>query len=139
SSFPQTSAVGSAGVPAIGSGLGGTFGRSAGSGGYGGFGGYGGLGGYGGFYGLGGYGGYGSCGYGGWSRGHRSGLPMMSQPFAGCLLLTLYRLQVDGDILWPGSDLLPPPSSLEPPINSGLHHSFHVCVFLHPSNVPRFH
>uniref|UniRef100_A0A803YBB8 Keratin n=1 Tax=Meleagris gallopavo TaxID=9103 RepID=A0A803YBB8_MELGA len=47
SSFPQNAVVGSAGVPAVGSGLGGTFGRSAG------FGGYGGLGGYGGSYGLG--------------------------------------------------------------------------------------
>lgn len=68
SSFPQSSVVGSAGVPAVGSGLGGTFGRSAG------FGGYGGLGGYGGSYGLGGFGGYGgfgSCGYGGLRRGHR--------------------------------------------------------------------
>ncbi|XP_010726678.1 claw keratin-like [Meleagris gallopavo] len=66
SSFPQNAVVGSAGVPAVGSGLGGTFGRSAG------FGGYGGLGGYGGSYGLGGFGGYGgfgSCGYGGLRRG----------------------------------------------------------------------
>ncbi|XP_031467794.1 claw keratin-like [Phasianus colchicus] len=66
SSFPQNAAVGSAGVPAVGAGLGGSFGRSAG------FGGYGGLGGYGGSYGLGGlggYGGFGSCGYGGLRRG----------------------------------------------------------------------
>ncbi|XP_048785299.1 claw keratin-like [Lagopus muta] len=67
SSFPQSSVVGSAGVPAVGSGLGGSFGRSAG------FGGYGGLGGYGGSYGLGGFGSYGgsggSCGYGGFRRG----------------------------------------------------------------------
>lgn len=69
----------------------------------------------------------------------RSGLPMMLQLFAGCLLLSLCPLQGDGDILWPGSDLLTPhPSSLEPPINSGLHHTFHLCVFLHPSYVPRF-
>ncbi|XP_048785305.1 claw keratin-like [Lagopus muta] len=66
SSFPQSSVVGSAGVPAVGSGLGGSFGRSAG------FGGSYGLGGYGGSYGLGGfgvYGGFGSCGYGGLRRG----------------------------------------------------------------------
>ncbi|XP_065605003.1 claw keratin-like [Cyrtonyx montezumae] len=60
SSFPQSSVVGSAGVPAIGAGLGGSFGRGAG------FGGYGGLGGYG------GYGGFGSCGFGGLGRGLRS-------------------------------------------------------------------
>ncbi|XP_061215595.1 claw keratin-like [Neopsephotus bourkii] len=60
SSFPQHSAVGSAGVPAIAGGYGGSFG------GYGGLGGYGGYGGYGG---LGGYGGFGGCGYGGWGRG----------------------------------------------------------------------
>ncbi|XP_048785257.1 claw keratin-like [Lagopus muta] len=68
SSFPQSSVVGSAGVPAIGSGLGGSLGRSAGFGGYGGLGGYGGSSGLGGF---GGYGGFGSCGYGGFRRGHR--------------------------------------------------------------------
>ncbi|XP_048785309.1 claw keratin-like [Lagopus muta] len=62
SSFPQSSVVGSAGVPAVGSGLGGSFGRSAGFGGYGGSSGLGGFGGYGGF---------GSCGYGGWRRGYR--------------------------------------------------------------------
>ncbi|XP_015739860.1 claw keratin-like [Coturnix japonica] len=66
SSFPQNAVVGSAGVPAIGAGLGGSFGRSAG---------FGGLGGYGGSYGLGGiggYGGFGSCGFGGFRRGLRS-------------------------------------------------------------------
>ncbi|NWU93210.1 KRCL protein, partial [Upupa epops] len=42
SSFPQQSVVGSAGVPGVGWGYGGSFG------------------------GCGGYGGYGSCGYGGW-------------------------------------------------------------------------
>ncbi|XP_048785315.1 claw keratin-like [Lagopus muta] len=62
SSFPQSSVVGSAGVPAVGSGLGGSFGRSAGFGGYGGSSGLGGFGGYGGF---------GSCGYGSWGRGYR--------------------------------------------------------------------
>ncbi|OXB53303.1 hypothetical protein ASZ78_009866 [Callipepla squamata] len=60
SSFPQSSVVGSAGVPAIGGGLGGSFGRGSG---------FGGLGGYGS---LGGYGAFGSCGYGGWGRGLRS-------------------------------------------------------------------
>jgi len=69
SSFPQYAAVGSAGVPAVGSGMGGTFGRGAGFGGYGGLGGYGGYGGLGGY---GGYGGFGSCGYGGFGRGYRS-------------------------------------------------------------------
>ncbi|XP_065605016.1 claw keratin-like [Cyrtonyx montezumae] len=59
SSFPQSSVVGSAGVPAIGAGLGGSFGRGAGFG-------YGGLGGYG------SYGGLGSCGFGGRGRGLRS-------------------------------------------------------------------
>ncbi|XP_015739861.1 claw keratin-like [Coturnix japonica] len=66
SSFPQNAVVGSAGVPAIGAGLGGSFGRSAG---------FGGLGGYGGSYGLGsigGYGGFGSCGFGGFRRGYSS-------------------------------------------------------------------
>ncbi|XP_005140952.2 claw keratin-like [Melopsittacus undulatus] len=60
SSFPQHSAVGSAGVPAVAGGYGGSYG---GYGGFGGYGGYGGLGGYG------GYGGFGGCGYGGWGRG----------------------------------------------------------------------
>ncbi|XP_038017819.1 claw keratin-like isoform X2 [Motacilla alba alba] len=79
SSFPQQSAVGSAGAPYVGVGSGGAFGSRGsawgygGLGGYGGYGGYGGRGGYGGWGcgGYGGYGGYGSCGYGGWSSGHR--------------------------------------------------------------------
>ncbi|CAM9994167.1 unnamed protein product [Bubo scandiacus] len=62
SSFPQHSAVGSAGVPGVGSGYGGSFGGRGGFGGYGGYGGYGGWG---------GYGGYGGCGYGGWGGFHR--------------------------------------------------------------------
>ncbi|XP_072214431.1 claw keratin-like [Excalfactoria chinensis] len=65
-SFPQNAVVGSAGVPAIAAGLGGSYGRSAGFGGLGGYGGYYGLGGYG------GYGGFGSCGFGGYRRGLRS-------------------------------------------------------------------
>ncbi|XP_030329969.1 claw keratin-like [Strigops habroptila] len=72
SSFPQHSAVGSAGVPAIAGGSGGSFGGRGGYGGSGGYGGYGGLGGYGGYGGYGscgGYGGFGGCGYGGWGRG----------------------------------------------------------------------
>ncbi|XP_021232463.1 claw keratin-like [Numida meleagris] len=40
SSFPQSAVVGSAGVPAVGAGLGGSFGRGAGFGGFGGLGGY---------------------------------------------------------------------------------------------------
>ncbi|XP_061215605.1 claw keratin-like [Neopsephotus bourkii] len=69
SSFPQHSVVGSAGVPAIAGGSGGSYGGRGGyggSGGYGGLGGYGGYGGYGSCGGYGGYGGYGDCGgYGG--------------------------------------------------------------------------
>ncbi|NXA30224.1 KRCL protein, partial [Ibidorhyncha struthersii] len=71
SSFPQSSVVGSAGVPAVGGGYGGTFGGLGGFGGFGGSGLYGGLGGYGGYGLYGGYGGLGSCGYGGWRRGLR--------------------------------------------------------------------
>ncbi|XP_064257735.1 claw keratin-like [Passer domesticus] len=81
SSFPQQSAVGSAGAPYVGAGSGGAFGSRGGYGGYGSLGGYGGYGGWGyggrglyggwGYGGFGGYGGYGSCGYGGWSSGHR--------------------------------------------------------------------
>ncbi|XP_064588574.1 claw keratin-like isoform X2 [Zonotrichia leucophrys gambelii] len=78
SSFPQQSAVGSAGAPYVGAGSGGAFGSRGGYGGYGalgGYGGYGGRGGYGGWgcggYGGWGYGGLGNCGYGGWSSGHR--------------------------------------------------------------------
>ncbi|XP_036253838.1 claw keratin-like isoform X2 [Molothrus aeneus] len=78
SSFPQQSAVGSAGAPYVGAGSGGAFGSRWGYGGYGalgGYGGYGGRGGYGGWgcggYGGWGYGGLGNCGYGGWSSGHR--------------------------------------------------------------------
>ncbi|CAM9994307.1 unnamed protein product [Bubo scandiacus] len=67
SSFPQHSVVGSAGVPGVGSGYGGSFG---GRGGFGGYGGYGGWGSHRGYGGWGGYGGYGGCGYGGWGRGH---------------------------------------------------------------------
>ncbi|XP_065515918.1 claw keratin-like [Lathamus discolor] len=64
SSFPQHSAVGSAGVPAIAGGYGGSYGVH---GGYGGYGGYDSCGGYGGF---GAYGSFGGCrGYGGWGRG----------------------------------------------------------------------
>ncbi|XP_005141073.1 claw keratin-like [Melopsittacus undulatus] len=80
SSFPQHSAVGSAGVPAVAGGYGGSYGGYGGFGGYGGYGGHGGYWGYGGYGGcgyghLGGYGGFGSyggfggCGYGGWGRG----------------------------------------------------------------------
>ncbi|XP_066194242.1 claw keratin-like isoform X3 [Sylvia atricapilla] len=77
SSFPQQSAVGSAGAPYVGAGSGGSFGSRGGYGGwgYGGYGGYGGWGygsrGYGGYGSYGGYGGLGGCGYGGWSSGHR--------------------------------------------------------------------
>ncbi|XP_066194241.1 claw keratin-like isoform X2 [Sylvia atricapilla] len=81
SSFPQQSAVGSAGAPYVGAGSGGSFGSRGGYGGwgYGGYGGYGGwgygsrggYGGYGGYGSYGGYGGLGGCGYGGWSSGHR--------------------------------------------------------------------
>ncbi|XP_030329986.1 claw keratin-like [Strigops habroptila] len=64
SSFPQHSVVGSAGVPTIAGGYGGSFGGRGGYGGSGGYGGYGGLGGFG------GYGGFGGCGgFGGWGRG----------------------------------------------------------------------
>ncbi|KAM4644606.1 uncharacterized protein AAGF69_014657 [Amazona ochrocephala] len=82
SSFPQHSAVGSAGVPAIAGGYGGNYGGRGGYGGYGGhgglggyggyggYGGWGGCGGFGGYGGYGGYGGFGGCGgYGGWGRG----------------------------------------------------------------------
>ncbi|XP_030329545.1 claw keratin-like [Strigops habroptila] len=84
SSFPQHSVVGSAGVPAIAGGYGGSFAGYGGYGGLGGYGGYGGLGGYGGYGGYsscggygclggyGGYGGFGGCGYGGWGLGLRS-------------------------------------------------------------------
>ncbi|XP_054035467.1 claw keratin-like [Dryobates pubescens] len=61
--FPQSSIVGSAGVPGVGGGYGGTFGS------YGGYGGLGGWGGYGTFGGCGGYRGWG--GYGGWGCGSR--------------------------------------------------------------------
>ncbi|XP_064588571.1 claw keratin-like isoform X1 [Zonotrichia leucophrys gambelii] len=94
SSFPQQSAVGSAGAPYVGAGSGGAFGSRGGYGGYGALGGYGGYGGWGygsrglyggwgyggrggyggwgcGGYGGWGYGGLGNCGYGGWSSGHR--------------------------------------------------------------------
>ncbi|XP_068025191.1 claw keratin-like [Melanerpes formicivorus] len=72
SNFPQSSFVGSAGVPGVGGGYGGTFGSYGGYGGYGGFGGFGGYGSYGGLGGYGGYGGFGGCGgYGGWGRGSR--------------------------------------------------------------------
>ncbi|XP_030821076.1 claw keratin-like isoform X3 [Camarhynchus parvulus] len=78
SSFPQQSAVGSAGAPYVGAGAGGAFGSRGAYGGYGGYGalgGYGGYGGYGGWgcggYGGWGYGGLGNCGYGGWSSSHR--------------------------------------------------------------------
>ncbi|KAL9823216.1 uncharacterized protein GJ701_016004 [Geothlypis trichas] len=49
SSFPQHSAVGSAGAPYVGGGFGGSSGRRGGSGGSGGSGGFGGYGGFGGF------------------------------------------------------------------------------------------
>ncbi|KAM8794401.1 claw keratin-like [Eudromia elegans] len=68
SSFPQSSIVGSAGVPAVGSAFGGTFGSS---GALGGLGGYGRLGGFGGLGGYGSSGSLGSCGSGGWGFGHR--------------------------------------------------------------------
>ncbi|XP_064588394.1 claw keratin-like [Zonotrichia leucophrys gambelii] len=62
SSFPQQSAVGSAGAPFIGGGFGGSSGRRGGSGGSGGLGGLGGYGGFGGFGGsCGGSSGCGPC------------------------------------------------------------------------------
>ncbi|KAM4880505.1 claw keratin-like [Sylvia borin] len=67
SSFPQQSAVGSAGAPYVSSGSGGSFGGRGGSGGYGGYGGFGGYGGYGSCGGYGGSGG--SCGRGSRSLG----------------------------------------------------------------------
>ncbi|KAL9823060.1 claw keratin-like [Geothlypis trichas] len=73
SSFPQQSAVGSAGAPYVASGSGGAFGSRGGSGGYGGYGSYGGFGGYGGLGGYGGFGGYGSCGRGSRSFGGSCG------------------------------------------------------------------
>ncbi|XP_039943918.1 claw keratin-like [Hirundo rustica] len=48
SSFPQQSAVGSAGAPHVGAGFGGSFGRRGGSGAYGGSGGFGAFGAFGG-------------------------------------------------------------------------------------------
>ncbi|XP_054507238.1 claw keratin-like [Agelaius tricolor] len=76
SSFPQQSAVGSAGAPYVGAGSGGAFGSRGGYGGYGalgGYGGYGSYGGYGGFGSYGGFGGYGSCGRGSRSFGGSCG------------------------------------------------------------------
>ncbi|NXB93546.1 KRCL protein, partial [Vidua chalybeata] len=77
SSFPQQSAVGSAGAPYVGAGSGGAFGSRAGYGALGGYGGYGGWGygsrgGYGG-WGYGGRGGYGGWGCGGWGYGGLGG------------------------------------------------------------------